>query len=170
MKDKIVTLDVRDDLRLGQEPFSKIMRAVALLKPDEALLLIAPFEPKPLFEVLGVQGFSHESKATESGDWEVLFERRSNVKVAASTARPSTPRAPAPKMRELVNVDARGLEPPQPLEVILEAVAALPPNAELQAHTDRKPMHLYTQLIERGFTGQSEEQPDGSFITHIRRR
>mgnify|MGYP001555463945 FL=1 len=52
---------------------------------------------------------------------------------------------------------------------ILETIATLPDGAELRARTDRRPMHLYAQLEERGFTGQTEEQGDGSFITHIRR-
>jgi hypothetical protein len=29
-------------------------------------------------------------------------------------------------------------------------------------------MHLYAQLEERGFTAETEEQNDGSFITKIR--
>ena len=69
-----------------------------------------------------------------------------------------------------VFVDARGLEPPEPLVRILEAVSSLPREAQLHARTDRRPMHLYAQLEQRGFTGESEEQTDGSFITHIRRR
>ena len=77
MSENIVTLDVREDLRNGREPFSKIMGAVAQLQPDEKLLLVAPFEPTPLFSVLGNQGFDHESKQIQSGDWEVLFTRRS---------------------------------------------------------------------------------------------
>jgi uncharacterized protein (DUF2249 family) len=68
-----------------------------------------------------------------------------------------------------LTVDARGLEPPQPLVVILEALMRLPEGAELQARTDRRPMHLYGHLEERGFTGTTEEQPDGSFLTTIRR-
>jgi TusA-related sulfurtransferase len=67
-------------------------------------------------------------------------------------------------------VDARGLEPPQPLVKILEALATLPEGARLRARTDRRPMHLYAQLEERGFVGESEEQEDGSFVTHVRRR
>ena len=68
-----------------------------------------------------------------------------------------------------VNVDARGLEPPQPLVVILEALGSLPESAELHAHTDRRPLHLYPLLEQRGFVGATEEQHDGSFITTIRR-
>ena len=66
-------------------------------------------------------------------------------------------------------VDARGLEPPQPLVVILEALAQMPEVTELHAHTDRRPMHLYSLLDDRGFVGVTEEQADGSFITTIRR-
>jgi uncharacterized protein (DUF2249 family) len=67
-------------------------------------------------------------------------------------------------------LDARGLEPPEPLVKILEALTALPEGAGLRAHTDRRPMHLYAQLEERGFVGETEEQPDGSFVTHVHRR
>ena len=67
-----------------------------------------------------------------------------------------------------VTLDARGLEPPQPLVVILEALGNLPEAGVIRAHTDRRPLHLYAQLEERGFTGESEEQHDGSFITTIR--
>ncbi len=69
----------------------------------------------------------------------------------------------------VVEVDARGLEPPQPLVKILESLAALPAGAELRAFTDRRPVHLYAQLEERGFAAVTEEQPDGTFLTHIRR-
>ncbi len=69
-----------------------------------------------------------------------------------------------------VVIDVRGLEPPEPLVRILETIATLPNDAQLHAHTDRRPMHLYAQLEHRGFAGQTEEQEDGSFITHICRR
>jgi len=169
MSDFSIILDVREDLRQGHEPFSKIMKAARGLKTMECLLLIAPFEPAPLFSVLGKQGFDYQSKRLQTGDWEVLFTRQSN---------PSTPfMAPADPPCNVVktdpiaiiDVDARGLEPPQPMVKILEALASLPEDAALRAHTERKPMHLYALLTERGFVGQTEEQPDGSHITYIRR-
>lgn len=172
MSSQPVTLDVREDIRNGGEPFSKIMSAVAQLSPDENLLLLAPFEPKPLFGVLAQQGFKHSAREIGNGDWEVLFTRSGETSAAVKTS------APAPRVvREVeteggswIEVDARGLEPPMPMVTILEALADLPADAELRAHTDRRPMHLYAQLEERGFTGESEEQTDGSFITQICRR
>ncbi len=71
---------------------------------------------------------------------------------------------------ESVEVDARGLEPPQPMLRILERLATLPAGATLRARTDRRPMHLYPLLAERGFTAETEAQSDGSFVTFIRRR
>ncbi len=170
MTDGTVTLDVREALRQGQEPFGLIMQTVAGLRPDQNFRLVAPFEPVPLYAVLRKQGFSAESKPIENG-YEVLFAR---LPAGAGAGAPAAPKpAPAPPARPggpVVLVDARGLEPPEPMVKILEAVSTLPEGASLRAHTERRPMHLYEQLEERGFQGQSEEQSDGSFITHITRR
>jgi hypothetical protein len=68
----------------------------------------------------------------------------------------------------LIELDARGLEPPQPLMKTLEAVASLPNGATLRLHTRWRPALLYAELERRGFSGQSEEQSDGSYLTYIR--
>lgn len=177
MRRNVVNLDVREDIRRGREPFSRIMQAVASLKPGDDLCLLAPFEPAPLFKVLAQQGFSHRSTPLENGDFEVVFSREPSAESgkggagpqrAAQDSTPSSGRACAGP--PTLEVDARGLEPPQPLVTILEAVASLPAGAQLRALTDRRPMHLYPQLEERGLVGITEERPDGSFITYIRRR
>ena len=170
-----VKLDVRETIRSGREPFGKIMQAVTQLKDNEQLLLIAPFEPAPLYAVLAQQGFSHQSKPTATGDWEVLFTRGpadpASLSAAPEAAQPGqTSKVHACGGPPVPDVDARGLEPPQPLVKILEALAALPDGVRLRARTDRRPMHLYAQLEERGFVGESEEQKDGSFVTHVCRR
>jgi uncharacterized protein (DUF2249 family) len=166
MKGKVVKLDVRPDLERGVEPFSKIMHAVSRLHNNDALLLIAPFEPVPLFAVLARQGFSYKSKPMGTGTWEVLFQREVVPQSSDESPAPRPEHQPSP----VVEVDARGLEPPQPMVAILESLAQLPPEAELRARTDRRPAHLYPRLTERGFTAESEEQADGSFVTHIRSR
>lgn len=68
-----------------------------------------------------------------------------------------------------LDVDARGLEPPQPMVRILEALEALPEGGTLRALTDRRPMHLYALLEHRGFQAQTQPESDGSFATFIRR-
>lgn len=168
--EKVVTVDVREDIRTGKEPFSKIMTAVAGLAADDRLRLLAPFEPAPLFNVMAKKGFGHAARPIGNGDWEVLFTRQSAAGVPNTT--PPAPTSPARNQTaatpaDILEVDARGLEPPQPMVTILEAVAGLPEGKILHARTDRRPMHLYPQLEERGFTAKTLEQTDGSFLTHI---
>lgn len=49
----VVRLDVREDIRRGKEPLGRIMTAVKGLGPGQMLVVRAPFEPMPLYEVLG---------------------------------------------------------------------------------------------------------------------
>lgn len=166
-KNRAVTVDVREDIRRGREPFGKIMQAVASLGQDQDMILIAPFQPAPLYAVLGNQGFSHTVRELDSGDYEVTFTRASG-KPGTQQEQQTASKPACPGSPRWVEVDARDLEPPQPLVKILEAVAALEPGTCLRARTNRRPMHLYAELEERGYTGESEEQADGSFVTSIR--
>ncbi|HEU5229776.1 MAG TPA: DUF2249 domain-containing protein [Ktedonobacteraceae bacterium] len=69
------TLDVRPTLAEGGEPFVMIMETAVPLKTGETLLLIAPFEPVPLYQVLGEHGFTHETHKVSANEWWVLFTR-----------------------------------------------------------------------------------------------
>ena len=91
MSKRVVPLDVREDVQQGREPFSRVMGAVAGLQADEALLLIVPFEPFPLYSVLARHGFSHESRRTGTGTWEVLFTREAIDRVTEQS--PAPPRS-----------------------------------------------------------------------------
>ena len=73
MGGKEVLLDVRGDLRQGRDPFEKIMGAVQTLRPGERLVILNIFEPVPLYDVLGAQGFVHRTEETPEGDWKVTF-------------------------------------------------------------------------------------------------
>ncbi|MFC6717813.1 DUF2249 domain-containing protein [Natrialbaceae archaeon GCM10025810] len=65
------TLDVRD---IDGPPFEDIMAALSSLESDERLRLVAPFEPKPLYEVLEARGFAFESEQRDDV-WHVHIER-----------------------------------------------------------------------------------------------
>ncbi|EMA38726.1 DUF2249 domain-containing protein [Halobiforma nitratireducens] len=65
------TIDVRE---IDGEPFDDIMSALGSLEDDERLELIAPFEPKPLYEVLDDRGYDHEARQQEGDLWQVLIE------------------------------------------------------------------------------------------------
>jgi uncharacterized protein (DUF2249 family) len=78
--EKIVIVDVRDDIRAGREPFQKIMAAVERLQADETLLLINCFEPRPLYRVMAQHGFTHWAEQTADGDWKVYFTRERSAR------------------------------------------------------------------------------------------
>jgi uncharacterized protein (DUF2249 family) len=174
MNQNILTLDMREDFRSGKHPCDKIQNALGQLARGETLRLLVPFEPVPIFEVAQIKGLGHTARQTPEGDWEVLFSHRPEVEAEdAGRAKNRTHSCgcgcTATGEAEFVEVDARGLEPPQPMVKILEALSALPAGVALRAHTDRRPIHLYPILEARGFSCQSEPQSDGSFVNHIRR-
>lgn len=68
-------LDVRPVLYAGGEPFAQIVEAASAITPGQSLLLIAPFEPAPLYDVLGARGFSHATEHVASDEWIVCFTR-----------------------------------------------------------------------------------------------
>ena len=68
-------LDVRPELEQGGEPFVRIMEAAEAIKPGGTLVIIAPFEPAPLYDVLGARGFSHETERVAVDEWVVRFSR-----------------------------------------------------------------------------------------------
>lgn len=158
-----VHVDVRGDIGRGEEPFARIMATVKALAADQALVLRAPFEPIPLYDVLGRRGFAHWTERHAADDWSVSFYR-----TAGLSAEPTTPAAASPARGRTV-LDVRGLEPPQPMLRVLQEVDRLGPGAELEVHHDRRPMFLYPQLDERGFTHETDEPEPGLVRILIRR-
>ncbi|MGH9082709.1 MAG: DUF2249 domain-containing protein [Acidimicrobiales bacterium] len=73
----MATIDARPIIATGGEPFETIMSAAAGLGDDEALEVLAPFEPVPLEGVLSAQGFTYEAEDLGGGDWRVTFRRAS---------------------------------------------------------------------------------------------
>jgi hypothetical protein len=84
--DRLVHLDVREDIRRGKAPFARIMATVERLGPDQVLVLRAPFEPIPLCAVLGMRGFGHWTESRAPDDWSVWFWRGDSGLVGAGRA------------------------------------------------------------------------------------
>lgn len=82
---ELSTLDVRDILKAGGEPFSQIMQAVEGLTLGQGLRLLATFKPVPLFTVMAQRGFGHSEREIGGGDWEVIFTPSQTVKAASTT-------------------------------------------------------------------------------------
>jgi uncharacterized protein (DUF2249 family) len=163
--DRRLILDVRDQVRAGEEPYHRIMQAVGAIKGNQVLQLCNLFEPVPLYDVLEQRGFAHWTERRGPEEWWVTFYRPVRRLESASSSSTSQA-APAAGEAPLV-VDARGLEPPQPMARILEALPRIETGGQLLAMTDRRPMLLYPKLEDRGFKYVTEETANGWFETRI---
>ena len=158
----VVELDVREDLRSGREPFSRIMSAVGSLGDGAVLRLRATFEPVPLFTVLGKRGFVHESEAHAADDWSVWFWRSGDGESESAAEDQAVASGDVPEGDEHTTyLDVRGLNPPEPMIRTLAALESLPVGHTLVQINNRVPQFLLPVLVERGFAYEMDDtQPD----------
>lgn len=176
--EKVVEIDVREDLRAGKEPFSRIMAARRQVPAGGVLALRAIFEPVPLYAVMAKQGFEHYTERLGDEDWRVWFYPAGALPQGVAAERQvSTPSGAASTQREeglagawdVVVLDVRDLDPPEPMVRTLEALEQLPRGATLVQLNVRVPEFLLPRLEERGFTYEVRAQaPDlvRVFIRH----
>lgn len=70
-----VILDVRPIFERGETPCAAIDDAAARVAPGRKLILLAPFEPVPLYAKLARQGFQAAPQAQADGSWRIEFRR-----------------------------------------------------------------------------------------------
>jgi len=173
----VVELDVRPHLRNKLEPFQIIMDTVGKLGKDDIFVLHATFKPTPLFGVLKIKGFSGKAEQVGKDHWISTFVNRRNKRwlneeadvdndeeSVAFTGDGSARNGP-----EVITLDNRGLEPPQPMIRTLSALERIRSGGEVAIHNDRVPMFLIEELQTLGYPFTVEEQPDGSAKVKIRK-
>lgn len=149
----LVDLDVRDDLRSGVEPFARIMGAARALGPGSVLRVRAIFEPAPLYGVFARKGLAHFTEQLAADDWRVWFFHAESDR---SPERESAPREHSDD--DVIVLDVRGLEPPEPMIRTFEALAAMPRGKTLVQLNVRVPQFLLPRLEEQGFVYEIREQ------------
>jgi uncharacterized protein (DUF2249 family) len=157
-----VRLDVRADIARGDEPFARIMAAVKALARGDALVLRVPFEPVPLYDVLGRRGLAHWTERVAADDWTVWFWHEEGAAPRAEA------RAAGAAPAGALTLDVRGLEPPQPMVLVLERLDTLARGETLEVVHDRRPLFLYPQLEARGFAHETDEPGAGLVRIRIR--
>jgi uncharacterized protein (DUF2249 family) len=197
MNTEVVELDVREFFARGEEPFRAIMAAVAQVRDGGALRLRVPFEPRPLYRVLGNQGFGHQARQLGPRDWEITFRKPGaeslesdpgaiadgstsgafprplegeNEAPQAGRADP-TGRLTAPALAPVrtITIDVSELVPPEPMIRILEAASHLEPGQALRVQHVRRPVYLYPRLDELGYAHETRELEAGKIEIMIRR-
>ena len=149
-------LDARPILAKGGDPFRVIVRRVGELAADEALHLVVGFEPVPLYSVLGRARASPRTS-----------RRTAMCSTSGSGAARRRRGLGARRLQEPVELDVRGLEPPQPMIAILEKLVELGDGAQLLVRHHREPVLLYEKLAARGYAAKTSRRGEGDYLVHI---
>jgi uncharacterized protein (DUF2249 family) len=153
---------------------TQIFQRWADLPVGQHFVLINDHDPVPLWYQFIAQfpdAFDWEYLQRGPEEFHVKITKLRAVTMPAVMPRPTVPAGmhACGSTPNLVAVDARGLEPPEPLMRILNALELLPTGQQLRAITDRQPCHLFNEATARGFNHECTEQPDGSWVTVLRR-
>ena len=166
--DKEIILDVRPSIEAGIDPFKEIMRKVKSVTNGQVLHLKNSFEPLPLYSILAEKGFDHWTEKIEKV-WNVYFYR------STGTAHPGVDSGmqslpDSEHEDQLIEIDVRGLEPPEPMMKILETLNRIDEHTILLVHHHREPMMLYEKLEERGFKAMAHKIEENYYKLLIRKR
>ncbi|MCL4322557.1 MAG: DUF2249 domain-containing protein [Deltaproteobacteria bacterium] len=169
---KRIKLDVREDIKSGADPFQRIMKAVNELKEDEALDLTNSFEPFPLYSVLKNKGFEHITNKTREGFQIIFFRDKTGKKPIKVSDEADEKNFTDEDLKDLahkkgVEIDVRGLEPPQPLLKIFETLENIKADEALYITHERKPIHLYPRLKDAGYKFLTEETGEDLYTIKV---
>lgn len=170
---KIIELDVRALIDSGTDPLNHILNKIRGLQPGEVLNIINSFEPTPLRQLLGKEGFESYVSAKMPGLVHTFFyrtEAQGTAPVASMQPLPSVSdsavgKATSADWDEALNrfqghletIDVRELPMPQPMHRILEALENLPVHQALLVHHKRIPVFLLPELEERKLSYRIKE-------------
>ncbi|NBB79787.1 MAG: DUF2249 domain-containing protein [Verrucomicrobia bacterium] len=142
-------LDVRPLLALGVDPFSVIAEAKQALQPGQGLILRAPFEPFPLYELFQAEGYEVRATQHAPDNWEIHFTPGGDTQA------------------EVREMDLRSIEPSTLPEKALEGVQALHREQSLVLHTGFRPVRLFERLDPQTTDYDCEETDSGHWVTTI---
>ena len=162
--ERVQELDVRPLLNAGKDPFNLILGRVKALPTGQALRIINDFEPIPLIQMLGKQGFLTHSALIDGNTWHTWFYRTNEGSLpdakAAANSHDFDGRVEQFKGRTKT-IDVRHLEMPLPMLTILDELGHLPEGHALYVHHKRIPVFLLPELEERQFEYRAKEIGEG---------
>ncbi len=170
-----VVLDVRPIISSGSDPLKIILQTVRGMRQGQALHLINSFEPIPLYSVLGDRGFEHLTRNVQ-GVWHVWFFKPGggeSVHIGQNNTGENVQqydRGGEVEGERIIELDVRGLAPPEPMMRILEKLSEVDEKTTLLVHHHREPMLLYEKLEQRGYQAVTEKVGDDYYKVVIRKQ
>lgn len=163
----------------GRVKHTMIFQRWLALQVGDHFVLLNDHDPKPLYYQFSAEfpgAFAWEYLQRGPEEFRVKITKTQSI--AADSPVPNAPcgcgnhaatHAPSAAHGDVVEVDARGLPPPEPLVRILAQLEQLTGVQRLHARTDREPCHLFGEAASRGFRHTCSVQPDGSWVTVLTR-
>lgn len=156
----VTDLDVRELVARGLEPLPVILELADGLEPGRVLHIRSPFQPTPLYSVLGARGFAHRAASFADDDWSSWFWRPGQPPPPAPA--PRTTRHPAPEGV----TDLRWLAPPEPLLWIMQWVGA-PAAPSLRVMLPFFPAPLPALVVDTGWRVRIEEEREDGVVVVV---
>ena len=166
LKDEsLVEFDVRKILESGEDPLFPIREKVRDLPTESILKLINTFEPIPLMELLGKQGYESYSEIAGEDLVYTYFYKSDKVKITDSQKQENNEDWDTILKKfegKIKEVDVRQLEMPMPMLTILDELEHLPENMALFVYHKKIPVFLLPELQERKYDYRIKEISDGN--------
>ncbi len=149
-----IVLDVRDDLAKGDDPFNKIMGALAEINKGNTLLLVNSFVPFPLIRILERKNYTIQ--VLHPADDIVHTYIQKPVTTVETLERPDAEHPGFEALMveyagKMTVTDVRAMPMPQPMLHILEQLETLHSDKALFVYHKKVPMFLLPELKERGY-------------------
>lgn len=163
--EKVVDLDVRPILGSGLDPLERILQEVRKLPAGHVLKVINSFEPAPLILLLKRQGFEAHAVHRDADTVETYFFRSSEAVRIPKSELPVQGGSWAEVENRfgasMTRIDVRGMEMPQPMFAILDAIDGLEAGKALFVQHKRVPVFLLPELEERGIEYALNDRGEG---------
>lgn len=154
-----------------REKHARIFQRWVSLSVGDFFVLLNDHDPVPLY-------YQFEAQFPGAFSWDYLERGPEDFRVKITRLAPhpealdvtQLPAGCGDHHREVrVNVDARGLQPPEPMMRILAEMDAVMTGGTLTALTDREPVHLIAELKARGVAASPQLRADGVWMTTFKR-
>ena len=159
----VTDLDVRELVARGLQPLPVILELADGLEPGRVLHIRSPFQPSPLYGVLGERGFAHRFARFADDDWSSWFWREDQP------PRPAPAIAPTHASPPDGVTDLRWLTAPEPLLWIMQWISA-PTEPSLRVMLPFFPTPLPMLVDEAGWQVRKESETADGVVVAIERR
>ncbi|MFB6344196.1 MAG: DUF2249 domain-containing protein [bacterium] len=133
---RVNVLDVRPVLEKGKEPFDSIQHSLSSLSEASTLVIVAPFEPRPLKKYVERQNYDlFYDEVSPQMHWLAVYRNNGSREASFETAESSYV-LPAGSGDRIAYLDWRGQEPETPADRVHSVGGHLKEDDLIVAHLD----------------------------------